>query len=432
MAYLTKQKNGRAFFRSVTGKCMAWVLACTLIIQLTLVTSIFPAAAADIGDKDIATVPVFSDIPLMGAVWQNQEPTRPVALSGTSAQSAILIKADTGEVLFKQNEAARLPMASTTKIMTALVAVESLPLNTPVTVSAEAVGVEGSSIYLTEGETLTLEALLYALMLESANDAAVAIAIAVSGSVDAFAERMNQRAAELGLQGTHFVNPHGLDDPEHYTTAHELAIITKEALKHEALVTIMSTQRKTIPHQESSTVRLLLNHNRLLKSYDGAIGVKTGFTKKSGRCLVSAAKRGDVTLIAVTINAPDDWRDHTAMLDYGFSLYDTVELCPMGAFEAPLWVVGGTADYVMVKNTDALVLALPKDRGDIQCVVELPRFTYAPVAAGDTVGRLVYYEIQADGSRIALGEVPLYAQYSVDAEIYEKSLLEKISEFFGF
>ena len=322
-------------------------------------------------------------------------------------------------------------MASTTKIMTALVAIESMDPKTPVEITSDAVGVEGSSVYLTEGEVLTLEELLYCLMLSSANDAAVAIAVAVSGSVGAFSERMNQKAGELGLTNTHFTNPHGLDDPEHYTTAYELAVITREAMKHDLLRIIMSTQKKTVPHMGEGGVRLLINHNKLLRSYEGAIGVKTGFTKKSGRCLVSAAERDGVTLIAVTINDGDDWRDHAAMLDYGFSHYETVNFFPAGAFEAPLWVIGGQQEYVMVKNTNPASLTLPKDRGSIRCAVELPRFIYTPVRQGQTVGRLAFYEIKPDGSHVLIHSIPLCAQHDVEAVPYPKSLLEKISELFG-
>ena len=343
-----------------------------------------------------------------------------------SARNAVLIHADTGEILFGQNEHARAPMASTTKIMTALVALEALPVETEVKITAESVGIEGSSIYLTEGEVLTLEALLYALMLESANDAATAIAIAVSGDVQTFAERMNQKAAALGLKDTHFVNPHGLDDPEHYTTAYELAIITKEALKHPVFQRIVATQRTTIPHQGASGVRLLLNHNKLLRSYDGAVGVKTGFTKKTGRCLVSAAKRDGLSLIAVTLHAPDDWRDHTAMLDYGFSLYEPVVLATPGQFDTPLDVVGGTCEYVMIQNPDGLVLSLPKSRGEIIEIMELPRFLYAPVSVGETIGRCAYYELLPTGDMQFLGEVPLYAGHSAEALVYKKNILEKL------
>lgn len=427
---LQKKSAGRAISYRRFKQVACFLLSALLIAQL-LLASVLPVASSAQDTEGLDSLS-FGGVTSVGKVWYHSTPSLPTAVQGISAQSAVLINADSGDILFRQNESARLPMASTTKIMTALVAVEAMKPETPVTITAEAVGVEGSSIYLTEGEVLTLEELLYALLLSSANDAATAIAVAVAGSVDAFSELMNQKAMSLGLKDTHFVNPHGLDNPEHYTTAYELAVITREALSNDLLKAIMSTQRKTISHNGDSGVRLLLNHNKLLRTYEGAIGVKTGFTKKSGRCLVSAACRDGLTLIAVTINAPDDWQDHTDMLDYGFSLYDRVELCPVGAFEAPVWVVGGTSEYVMVRNTESLTLSLPKDRSTIFCIVELPRFLYASVSKGATVGHLVYYEILPDGTYEMLGRVPIYAQHDVSAEIYPKSLLEKISEFFGF
>lgn len=431
---MTKEasRTGRAVSACLKRKTIAFILSIVFFLQLALGSMPLRASADARETQALSEHSPFSDVSAVGNVWLNDHPSLPVALPGVSAQSAVLINGDTGEVLFRQNENVRLPMASTTKIMTALVAVEALPLHTMVKISAECVGIEGSSIYLTEGELLSLEDLLYALMLESANDAAIAIAVAVAGSVEAFAERMNEKALALGLSESHFTNPHGLDDEAHYTTAYELALIAKAALSHDELKAIMSTQRRTIPMKDGSGVRLLLNHNKLLRSYEGAIGVKTGFTKKSGRCLVSAACRDGLTLIAVTINDGNDWRDHTAMLDYGFSLYDTVELCPAGAYEAPLWVINGTSEYVVVKNTDSLTMALPKDRGDLRCVVEIPRFTYAPVKKGQVVGRLVFYEENPDGSQTELAEVPLYAQFEAASVIYKKSLLEKISDLLGF
>ncbi|MBQ9780348.1 MAG: D-alanyl-D-alanine carboxypeptidase [Clostridia bacterium] len=424
MMYFVRD-NGRAAWWLFARKALLLALVFTLTCQF--MTLSFPLRVhADYTDPDKGK------ISLEGYLFPNEASSLPSVPTGISAQGAVLINADTGEILYRQNENARLPMASTTKIMTALVAVEALPSDTLVTITKESVGIEGSSIYLTEGEVLTLEELLYALMLSSANDAAVAIAMAVSGSVEAFSERMNQKAVALGLKNTHFVNPHGLDDPEHYTTAYELAVIAKEAMSHDLLKTIISTERKTIPHNGEEGVRLLLNHNKLLRTYDGAVGVKTGFTKKSGRCLVSAAEKDDLALIAVTLNAPDDWRDHTKLLDYGFSLYDNTELCVAGAFEAPLWVIGGTHEYVMVRNREGLRLSLPKDRGSIRLVVEMPRFVYAPLSEGQIIGHLAFYEILPDGGMLLLGKIPLYAQHEVNAVIYKKSLLEKISEFFGF
>ncbi len=247
-----------------------------------------------------------------------------------SASSAVLIEAESGRVLYSKDADKRRPMASTTKIMTALVALENHDLDAPIKIPKEAVGIEGSSLYLTEGETLTLHELLYALMLRSANDAAVAIAIAVGGSVSDFAEMMNEKAEEMGLTHTHFDNPHGLDSEDHYTTARELALITAEALKNEVFREIVSTYKKSLPLGNVPDRRLVVNHNRLLRTYDGCIGVKTGFTKKDGRCLVSAAERDGITLVAVTLNAPNDWSDHKRMLDNGFAAVKRVKISSDG------------------------------------------------------------------------------------------------------
>ena len=335
-------------------------------------------------------------------------------MPSVSAQSAILIDALSGTVLFEKQADEVLPMASTTKIMTALVALETSPLDTVITVDPRAVGVEGSSIYVTEGEQLTLEQLLYALLLESANDAATAIAIGIAGSVETFADLMNEKAAALELENTHFQNPHGLDHASHHTTARELAMISAEALKNPTFYTIVSTRKTTIPHDGTDGVRLLINHNRLLREYDGAIGVKTGFTKRSGRCLVSAAQRNGATLIAVTLNAPDDWRDHTTLLDYGFEQMETVSLCDPHQICMPVSVVGGDRDTVFVSNPQSLTVAIPKKHSHIEKVVEIPRFLYATVETGEVVGRVRYRcDLDGDGKAETVGEVSLTAQSNV-------------------
>ncbi len=403
--------------------------ACVGLTAVLLFLTIFGISASGIsvsGSGLDGRIP-----PAGGTVLSAGDASLPVALPGVSARGAVLLEASSGDVIFGQNENARMSMASTTKIMTALVALEQMPLDTPVTVTDRSVGVEGSSIYLVAGETLTLEDLLYALLLESANDAAETIAVAVAGDVPAFADLMNQRATELGLTDTHFENPHGLDADGHYTTAKELALLTRAALQNTDFRRICSTRRHTIPLHDTDGVRLLLNHNKLLQSYDGCIGVKTGFTKKTGRCLVSAAERDGVTLIAVTLGAPDDWRDHTAMLDYGFGIYESVPLCAPGQYTAALPLVSGTADYVTVENTDALSVILPRYHGSISCVVERRRFDFAPVKAGDTVGRLCFYENAHDGTRIFLGEVPLRAAYGVEAVTYKRGLGAWLASLFG-
>ena len=309
----------------------------------------------------------------------------------------------------------RLPMASTTKIMTALCALELADADTLITVDARAVGVEGSSIYLREKEQLTILQLLYALQLASDNDAAVAIAIGTAGSVEAFADHMNQKATSLGLENTHFENPHGLDSEQHYTTARELALIAREVLKHPLLRTICATKKITIPQAEAQGVRMLINHNKMLRYYDGAIGVKTGFTKKSGRCLVSAAERDGLTLIAVTLCAPDDWNDHTRMLDAGFAAYESVPLCGENGFDALLPVTGGKEGYVLVKSKTNPSLTLPRDRSGLICTVELPRFLYADVAKGQSVGQLIFRaDTDGDGQNELLAKVPVTTVYAVE------------------
>ena len=330
-----------------------------------------------------------------------------IVTPSVSAQSAVLTEAESGEILFAKAADIRLPMASTTKIMTALVALEHASPETVISVPREAVGIEGSSIYLFEGEQLTLEQLLYALLLSSANDAATAIAYGVAGGVELFAALMNDKAAELGLCDSHFTNPHGLDDPEHYTTARELAVIARAALANDRIRKIVATRKATIPQNGNEGMRLLINHNKLLRLYDGAIGVKTGFTKRSGRCLVSAAERNGVTLIAVTLNAPNDWNDHREMFDQGFSQLVSVPLCTESGISVQVPVVGGLAEAVAVSCPEERHLVLPTEHGTITASVELPRFLYAPVGSGDEVGRVVW---RMDGQIVA--EVPLVATES--------------------
>ena len=230
----------------------------------------------------------------------------------TAAKSAILINGKTGEVLYAKNENARGLSASTTTIMTALLIAETCDPAARTTIRPEAVGIEGSSLYLKEGEVLTIGDLLYGLMLQSGNDAAVALAQYLDGDEAAFVLRMNRRAEELGLADTRFGNPHGLDSSENYSTAADLAKLTAFALENDLFRTVVSTKTHTFGE------RSLANHNKLLWRYDGAIGVKTGYTKAAGRILVSAAERDGTRLIAVTINDGNDWADHARMLDYGF------------------------------------------------------------------------------------------------------------------
>ena len=344
---------------------------------------------------------------------------QPTAAVAVSAESAIVIEASTGRVVFEKDADSRRPMASTTKIMTALIALEAGDTARQVSVSGEAVGVEGSSVYLKTGDNLTLDDLVWALMLESANDAAAAIAIEVAGSVAAFAEKMNAKASEIGLSSTHFTNPHGLDNEDHYTTARDLAKLAACALRNPRFREIVSTYKHTI--NVGNETRYLLNHNKMLKLYDGAIGVKTGYTKHSGRCLVSAAERDGVTLIAVTLNAPDDWNDHRAMLDCGFGMLEARELIKEGESVFVQPCVGCEKNEIMVKNSAGLTVCVPKGTPEATWRVEMPRYFWAPVYEGQVVGRIVF---EANGS--VLGEVPLVACETAERVEYKQGIFERI------
>lgn len=342
-----------------------------------------------------------------------------------SAKSAVLAEGESGDIVWSKNENERLPMASTTKIMSALVAIERCSdLQKEVKIDSAACGIEGSSIYLKEGERLTLEQLLYALLLESANDSACAIAIEIAGSVEKFAELMNETAEKIGMNDSHFTNPHGLDHEEHYTTAADMAKLAVYALKNEDFARIVSTYKTTIPMNGDEGTRLLLNHNKLLKYYEGAVGVKTGFTKRSGRCLVSAAERDGVTMVAVTLSAPDDWNDHCEMLDYGFTKYKRVDIASPGSVVLSLPVTGSTTDVVTISNRDSAHLCLPTDSPEIKCVIEAPRFVYAPVNEGDILG----YACYSVGDKEII-RLPLYADSDLE-RVEKPSLWERIKELY--
>ncbi len=306
-----------------------------------------------------------------------------------SAECAVLYDAENRRPLYGKNAEKRHPMASTTKIMTALVALEAMPLDTVITVPREATGVEGSSVYLKEGERYTLEALLYALLLQSANDAAEVIAYAVSGGILPFAEKMNERAAELGLTNTHFENPHGLDGDEHFTTATELAAIAAEALEHPDFFKIVSTRRYVFTSVDGENPRTLINHNKMLVLYDGAAGVKTGYTKKCGRCLVTAAKRDGLLLVSVTLDAPSDWSDHAKLLDYGFEHYESRLIAEAGALSLSLPLLNANAPATIV-NRDEIRLVIPKGSSDPAPVFEVFPHPVAPIRAGEIAGTVSF------------------------------------------
>ncbi len=313
---------------------------------------------------------------------------------GSSAVSAIVIETSTNSVVYEKNAYSKMPMASTTKIMTAICAIESGNVDRVVTVNDNAVGIEGSSIYLARGERLSVRDLLYGLMLNSGNDAAVAIAYAVSGEIEDFVALMNETAKKIGAQNTHFDNPNGLDGKTHYTTAYDLAIISSYALKNKTFSEIVSTYKKNIPNGDRGYDRALKNHNKLLKLYDGCTGVKTGFTKKSGRCLVSSAKRGNTELVAVTLNDGNDWQDHISMLDYGFNNTYTTKVQKKCDYVKTLSVDGGTEPFVKAvcfeEFNHTRVLG---NKENVKIVYDIPDSVTAPVAYGETLGKIdIYYK----------------------------------------
>lgn len=346
-----------------------------------------------------------------------------------SAQSSVLLCVESGEILFEDNADKRLSMASTTKIMTALLAIEAATPEREIVVTEKMVSVEGTSMGLQAGDSVSLLELVYGMLLQSGNDAANTVAYVIGGSPEGFAAMMNKRADEIGMKHTNFVTASGLDDEEHYSTARDMALLAAECLKNPVFASICSQKTAKLTYGNPPYARTLTNHNRLLWSYPDSIGVKTGFTKKSGRCLVSAAKRGGITLVAVTLNAPDDWSDHKELLDYGFDVCKSVLLvCDMSEVSMP--VCGGQKSEVKLRQAYEA-----EGLYGSQCVLLLKPFEYAPVNEGDILGTAVF----VSGGKI-VAEIPVEAAESIAAHIVpvepkeDKSFFEKlwhkIKEFF--
>lgn len=348
-----------------------------------------------------------------------------------SAEAFVLLSADTQEVLYAKNAHEQRSMASTTKIMTALVALEQGMPEQQIKVTSDMVQVEGTSIGLLPDDLITVRTLVSGMLLASGNDAANVTAYAVAGSQEKFLAMMNQKASELGMQNTHFETASGLDSENHYSTAYDMAILSAAALQNVEFRRICGQKSERVLYGNPPYARTLSNHNRLLSEYPGAIGVKTGFTKKSGRCLVSAAERDGVTLIAVTLRAPNDWSDHKKLLDYGFSVMQTRDYSDF-AKDLSVPVVGGNVQSLPVRLFTNAVLPIADAASELQVEIFLQPFLYAPVMAGDSVGTAVY---KLDGTVVR--EIPLVASADVactTTEIVnteeEQSLFQKIKLFF--
>ena len=323
-----------------------------------------------------------------------------------SAQSAVMLECSTNTVLYSKAAHEKLPMASTTKVMTALVAIENGNLDEIVTTADEAYGVEGSSIYISKNEKLSLRDLLYGLMLRSGNDAAVAIAIHIGGSVDGFVAMMNKRAKELGAVNTHFANPNGLPNDSHYTTAYDLGLICSAALKNEAFKTIVSTQYHTAT--TGSVKRSMMNKNKLLWQYDGAIGIKTGYTEKAGKCLTFAAERDGMMIVGVVLNCPDMFPDSMELMDYCFREYEMYTVVRKGAviIRSQIDYAGALATFVAASDINVPV---KKSEGiKLTTNIKLNNKLSAPMYCGDRAGVLELYS----GTRL-IAQTGLVCSYDV-------------------
>lgn len=335
-----------------------------------------------------------------------------------SAQCAILMDGESGRVLFEKNAHQARAIASITKLMTALVAVEyGGALEEQVTIRPEWTGIEGSSLYLKPGETVTLEALLYGLLLHSGNDAAVAVAAHCAGSVDAFVDRMNERAAELGMEQSHFTNPNGLSEEGHYSTAYDMALLARACCKNETVAKIAATRSITLG------TRTFTNHNKLLWRYEGCTGMKTGYTELAGRTLVSSAQRNGQTLIAVTLNAPNDWADHTALFDYGFETYPRQILCRAGKNLCRLPVTGSMVPFVGAITAQDVYYPIAAQE-TVRAELNLPDWVEAPVQEGTVLGSLSFYL-----GETMIGQTDLLAKDGVRQELVpRRGLLERIKD----
>ena len=372
--------------------------------------------SAEMQDK-VYVQPERPDIP--GLVVSPADP-----LQKLTARSAIVMDTVTGQVLYERDIDTRRYPASTTKMMTLIVALEHGRLDDIVTVSKHAEGVEGSTLWLVQGDKIPLGELLTGMMMHSGNDATVAVAEHIAGSVPAFVEMMNEKAAEIGAYNTHFVNPNGLPDENHYTTAFDLAKIAAYGYSLPHFEEIVSKQ-EVIYDWVKDPAKKLRNENQMLWLYRGANGVKTGYTDAAGRCLVSAARRDGMQLVAVVLDSYYMWNDSIALLDYGFQNARPKTLVKKGEVVAKVDVADGRQDEVELVAAESLV-AVEKlgETGKVEKKLEIPEEVAAPIKKGDVVGKVVCYY---DGKR--QGAIYLLAAKDVEYYSFWDNLLNWWREF---
>ncbi len=342
-----------------------------------------------------------------------------------SAASAVVMEQSTGKVIYSKNQNSKMKPASTTKILTAITALENCNTDELVKVSENAALTEGSSMYIEKDEILTMENLLYGLMLNSGNDAAVAIAEHISKTTEKFSALMNETAKKAGAKHSNFVNPNGLDDDNHYTTAHDLAVITAYALNNPLFKNIVKTKTKIVETKDG-VKKYLTNHNKLLNMYKDCDGVKTGFTKASGRTLVSTAERDGMRLITVTLNAPNDWNDHVKLFNYGFELYTVITPVTEGEVVYKGYVKDGVKTYVEMYAEKTAKYTVKKNDADKYVVNYINNEIHAPVKKGDVVGEAI---ILFDGEIIE--KIHLLSNENIEKLIIPKTFKEIFREFFA-
>lgn len=351
-----------------------------------------------------------------------------VEVPDISAKSAVVICADTGEVVFEKDAYQKMPMASTTKIMTSVLALEFGADEHFLTVTDEMVSVEGSSIGLLPDDKISLKTLVKGMLLESGNDAANSVAHIIGGSTPEFVAIMNSKAKEIGMNSTSFETPSGLDGENHYSTAFDMALLGAYAIKNPEFKQICSSKEQVVFYGNDPCRRVFTNNNKLLDTYDGIFGIKTGFTKKSGRCLVSAVERDNKTLIAVTLNAPDDWNDHKKMYDYSFENVHVIDLsCDLQ--DLSVKIIGGTEDVVSLYPSSNPIITSINEDFDYESKIFIKQFEYAPVKKGDILGFIEFYD--ENGKLIATTDI--CANKSVDIKIHKSekdSLLKKFIDLF--
>ena len=338
----------------------------------------------------------------------------------TSAKAMCVIESSTNRILYAKNENEKRAMASTTKIMTAITAIESgVDLNTPFEISRKSVGISGTSIYLKDGEQLTLRDLLYGLMLVSGNDASYAIGEYVGNGIEHFIDMMNWKAHQIGAFNTHFENTHGLDAEGHYTSAYDLAIISSYALKNEIFKEIVSTKDIQITNTDGK-IRYFRNKNKLLNALDGAVGVKTGYTGDAGRCLVSAVERNGMQVVCVVLDCRPMFEDSAELLEKSFKEYDLIDIAANIVYPESIPVENGSKEYVPLSKIKSCYYPLKKgEKEKISVELNLPENVSAPIKKGDEIGEI----------RIFIDKDLLFSEKIFTMEdVKEKGVLQKISD----